>query len=95
MDNEKLTAKILEIWGLVSEIKTDTKCLPQLKKELQSIGIEVHDNTQCREAVEEKFPDIVRNTQFRKNSIKIMWISGGAVVTSIIAFVFSLLGLKK
>ena len=95
MDNEKLTAKILEIWGLVSEIKTDTKCLPQLKKELQSIGIEVHDNTQCRMDVEEKMPDIVKNTAFRNNSVKVIFISITAAISGISALILSLIGLKK
>ena len=95
MDNEKLTTELISLGKQLVRIEENTSCLPQFKIDFQKMCIEVHDNTQCREAVEEKFPDIVRNTQFRKNSIKIMWVSGGAVVTSIIAFVFSLLGLKK
>ena len=90
MDNEKLTTELIKLGKQLVEIKGDTKCLPQFKIDFQKMCIEVHDNTQHRQIMEEKIPDIDKNISFRKNYVKMLWLSGGAVVTSVIAFIFSL-----
>jgi len=90
MDNEKLTTELIKLGKQLVRIEENTSCLPQFKIDFQKMCIEVHDNTQHRQIMEEKIPDIDKNISFRKNYVKMLWLSGGAVVTSVIAFIFSL-----
>jgi len=90
MDNEKLTTELISLGKQLVRIEENTSCLPQFKIDFQKMCIEVHDNTQHRQIMEEKIPDIDKNISFRKNYVKMLWLSGGAVVTSVIAFIFSL-----
>jgi len=69
----------------------------KLTTELISLGkqlVRIEENTSCLPKFKIDFQkmciEVHDNTQFRKNSIRLMWLSGGAVVTSVIAFIFSL-----
>ena len=95
MDNAELTKIIIEQGKQLTAIEAHTKFLPEFQNNCYARGIQVHDNTQHRIIMEKKIPDIDDNTKFRKNYVKVLWISGGAALTSIVALIFAMIGVAN
>ena len=95
MTNQELTNKIMDMVKSLATIEANTSCIPKMKEDFQVICIEVHDNTQHRQLMKTKLPEIEDNTKFRKNSLKVIWISICAAITGVSGLIFSLIGLKK
>ena len=95
MNNEKLTEEFMKMVASIARVEGYTSCIPKLKTDCDVMFMHVHDNTQCRKIMEPLVKDINENTKFRKNSVKVIWISITAAASGISALILSLIGLKQ
>jgi len=95
MNNEKLTEEFMKMVASIARVEGYTSCIPKLKEDCDAMFMHVHDNTQCRKIIDPLIKDINDNTTFRKNSVKVIWISIAAAVSGVSGLIISLVRLKR